>query len=140
MQESFDDIVETFAYLDDWQDRYGYIIELGRAMPPLDDSFRIAETKVDGCASQVWIVPRIEGIGDSARFFFDGDSDAMIVRGLIAILKSYYCGCKLNEVARLDALGAFTRLELDQHLTSQRSNGLRSMIGRIQSFGREHVA
>ena len=140
MQESFDDIVETFAYLDDWQDRYGYIIELGRAMPPLDDSFRIAETKVDGCASQVWIVPRIEGIGDSARFFFDGDSDAMIVRGLIAILKSYYCGCKLNEVALLDALGAFARLELDQHLTSQRSNGLRSMIARIQSFGREQVA
>ena len=140
MQESFDDIVETFAYLDDWQDRYGYIIELGRAMPPLDDSFRIAETKVDGCASQVWIVPRIEGIGDSARFFFDGDSDAMIVRGLIAILKSYYCGSKLNEVARLDALGAFTRIELDQHLTSQRSNGLRSMIARIQSFGREQVA
>ena len=140
MQESFDDIVETFAYLDDWQDRYGYIIELGRAMPPLDDSFRIAETKVDGCASQVWIVPRIEGIGDSARFFFDGDSDAMIVRGLIAILKSYYCGCKLNEIACLDALGAFARIELDQHLTSQRSNGLRSMIARIQSFGREHVA
>ena len=69
MQESFDDIVETFAYLDDWQDRYGYIIDLGRAMPQLDDSLRIAETKVDGCASQVWIVPRIEGNGNSARFF-----------------------------------------------------------------------
>ena len=140
MSETFDDIVDTFSCLSDWEDRYGYIIELGREMPPLDASLRIAQTKVDGCASQVWIVPRVEGGGDSARFYFEGDSDAMIVRGLIAILKSFYCGCKLNDVASLDALGAFKQIELDQHLTSQRSNGLRSMIARIQSFGREEAA
>ncbi|MDE2791306.1 MAG: SufE family protein [Paracoccaceae bacterium] len=137
MSESFDDIAENFEYLDDWEDRYRYVIELGRAMSPLDDSLRIPATMVEGCASQVWLVPRVEGEGEAARFFFDGDSDAMIVKGLIAILRTYYCGRRLNEISELDAPGALARLGLDQHLSSQRSNGLRSMIGRIRLFGSE---
>ena len=90
--QRFEDIAADFAFLDDWEDRYRYVIELGRAMPPLDEALRVPATKVDGCASQVWIVPRLAGDGPAARFDFDGDSDALIVRGLIAILHALYAG------------------------------------------------
>ena len=135
MTETFDEIVETFAFLDQWEDRYRYIIDLGKAMPQLSDALRVPATKVEGCASQVWIVPRVDGQGEDARFYFDGDSDAMIVKGLIAILKTYYGGRKVSELADLDAIAAMAKLGLDQHLSSQRSNGLRSMIARIRLFG-----
>lgn len=131
---AFEDIADTFAFLDDWEDRYRHVIELGKAMPPLDDAVKVPATKVDGCASQVWFLPRIEGQGASARFDFDGDSDAMIVRGLIAILKALYSGLAVSEVLRVDAAGELARLGLDRHLSSQRSNGLRAMIGRIRSL------
>ena len=131
---AFEDIAETFEFLDDWEDRYRHVIELGKAMPGLDDAVKVPATKVDGCASQVWFLPRIEGEGPGARFDFDGDSDAMIVRGLIAILKALYSGLSVEEVLRVDAAAEMGRLGLDKHLSSQRSNGLTSMIGRINAL------
>lgn len=131
---AFEEIAETFEFLDDWEDRYRHVIELGKAMPPLDDAVKVPATKVDGCASQVWFLPRIAGQGDTARFDFDGDSDAMIVRGLIAILKALYSGLTVAEVGRIDAASELGRLGLDRHLSSQRSNGLRAMVGRIRSL------
>jgi cysteine desulfuration protein SufE len=137
---AFEDIAETFEFLDDWEDRYRHVIELGKAMPPLDDAVKVPATKVDGCASQVWFLPRIEGRGGSARFDFDGDSDAMIVRGLIAILHALYSGLPVSEVLRVDAPAELARLGLDKHLSSQRSNGLRAMIGRVHKLAAEAAA
>ena len=125
---AFEDIAETFDFMDDWEDRYRHVIELGRAMPALDDSFKVPAYKVDGCASQVWLRPVIEG----DRFDFQGDSDAMIVRGLIAILHALYSGLPLAEVAGVDAAAELGRLGLNEHLSSQRSNGLRAMVERIR--------
>lgn len=130
---AFEIIADTFDFLDDWEDRYRHVIELGRAMGPLDDSFRVAAYKVDGCASQVWLRPVIEGQGRQARFDFQGDSDAMIVRGLIAILHALYAGLTLDEVLKVDAAAELARLGLDEHLSSQRSNGLRAMVERIRA-------
>jgi len=132
--DRFEDIVADFEFLDDWEDRYRYVIDLGKAMPALDDALKGPATKVDGCASQVWIVPRTEGSGTVARISFDGDSDAMIVRGLIAILQALYSGESASEILRIDALAEMGRLGLDQHLSAQRSNGLRAMIARIQGI------
>lgn len=131
---AFEDIADTFEFLDDWEDRYRHVIELGKAMPPLDDAVKVPATKVDGCASQVWFLPRIDGQGGAARFDFDGDSDAMIVRGLIAILKALYSGLSVVEVGQVDAPVELARLGLDKHLSSQRSNGLRAMIVRIRTL------
>lgn len=125
---AFEEIAETFEFLDDWEDRYRHVIELGRAMPPLDDSFRVPALKVDGCASQVWLRPVIKG----GAFDFQGDSDAMIVRGLIAILHALYAGLPLDEVAKVDAAAELARLGLDEHLSAQRSNGVRAMVERIR--------
>ncbi len=129
---AFEDIAETFAFLDDWEDRYRHVIELGKAMPALDAAFRVPATKVEGCASQVWLLPRIEGRGPAARFDFQGDSDAMIVRGLIAVLHALYSGLPVAEVGSVDANAEFARLGLDRHLSAQRSNGVRAMVGRIR--------
>ena len=128
---AFEDLAETFAFLDDWEDRYRHVIELGKAMPPLDAAFRVPATKVEGCASQVWLLPRIEGQGPAARFDFQGESDAMIVRGLIAVLHALYSGLTVAEVGKVDAPAELARLGLDQHLSSQRSNGVRAMVERI---------
>ncbi|MGB3317068.1 MAG: SufE family protein [Albidovulum sp.] len=138
--EAFEDIAETFEFLDDWEDRYRHVIELGKAMPPLDAAFQVPATKVEGCASQVWFLPRIEGQGAAARFDFQGDSDAMIVRGLIAVLHALYSNLTVTEVLAVDAGAELGRLGLDEHLSSQRSNGLRAMIGRIRKLATEAVA
>jgi cysteine desulfuration protein SufE len=130
----FEEIAADFEFLDEWEDRYRYVIELGRAMPPLDDALKVPATKVEGCASQVWIVPRLAGEGRAARFDFQGDSDALIVRGLIAVLHALYAGLSPEDVVKVDAIGELGRLGLDQHLSSQRSNGLRSMLGRIRAI------
>lgn len=135
--EAFEEIVETFGFLDDWEDRYRHVIELGRAMPALDEAVKVPATKVEGCASQVWLLPRIEGQGPAARFDFQGDSDAMIVRGLIAILHALYSGLPVAEAARVDAQAELARLGLDAHLSSQRSNGLRAMVGRLRKLAAE---
>ncbi|AVW90798.1 SufE family protein [Celeribacter baekdonensis] len=126
--ERFEDIVETFEFLDDWEDRYRHVIEMGKAFAPLDDAFKVAATKVEGCASQVWLVPTIE----EGRFDFAGASDAMIVQGLIAILHELYAGLTLPEVLDVDAHAELARLGLDEHLSAQRSNGVRAMITRIR--------
>ena len=128
----FEDLADTFEFLDDWEDRYRHVIEIGRAMPPLDPALRVPATKVEGCASQVWIVPQIDGEGPQAQFDFMGDSDAMIVRGLIAVLHTLYAGRAVAEVATLDAQAALARLGLNDHLSAQRSNGLRAMVARIR--------
>jgi cysteine desulfuration protein SufE len=130
----FEDIAETFAFLDDWEDRYRHLIELGKAMPPLPEALRVAATKVDGCASQVWIQPMVSGQGPSARFDFAGDSDALIVRGLIAVLHALYSGVPAAEVAAIDAPAELARLGLHDHLSAQRSNGVRAMVARIRSL------
>jgi len=130
--DAFEEIAETFTFLDDWEERYRHVIELGRALPEIDDAFRVPATKVSGCASQVWLVPRIEGEGPDAVLTFEGDSDAMIVKGLIAILRALYGGLTLNEVGRVDAPAELARLGLDDHLSAQRSNGLRAMVERIR--------
>ena len=129
---AFEDIAETFEFLDDWEDRYRHVIELGKGMPPLEDAFRVPATKVNGCASQVWLVPEIKGQGPDATFDFRGESDAMIVRGLIAILHALYSGLSTAEVLKVDAGGELARLGLNDHLSAQRSNGLRAMIERIR--------
>ena len=110
------------------------MIELGKGMPDLDPSLQVEATKVHGCASQVWIAPTVDGAGDTAVLTFAGTSDAMIVRGLIAILLSLYNGKTARDVLAIDAQGELGTLGLDQHLSSQRSNGLRAMIDRIREL------
>ena len=137
---AFEDIAETFAFLDDWEDRYRHVIELGKAMAPLDAALHSPAAKVEGCASQVWMVPRIEGTGPAARFDFDGDSDALIVRGLVAVLHALYSGLAVAEVAKVDAVAELGRLGLDKHLSAQRSNGVRAMVRRIRALAAEAAA
>ncbi len=124
----FEDLVDTFEFLDDWEDRYRHVIDMGKAMPPLEDALRVPATKVDGCASQVWLVPKIEG----DKFTFRGESDAMIVRGLIAVLLALYNDQPVEEVVKIDAAAELGRLGLNDHLSAQRSNGLRAMVARIR--------
>ena len=138
--EAFEEIADTFEFLDDWEDRYRHVIELGKAMEPLEEAFRVPATKVEGCASQVWIVPVVEGQGAAARFDFKGDSDAMIVRGLIAVLRALYGGVTVDEVTRIDAAAELGRLGLNDHLSAQRSNGLRAMVERIRGVAAQTVA
>ncbi len=138
--EAFEDIAENFEFLDDWEDRYRFVIDLGKAMEPLEEALKVPATKVDGCTSQVWIVPQIEGQGPSARFRFRGDSDAMIVRGLVAVLMALFNGLTLEEVLKVDAGGELARLQLNDHLSAQRSNGLRSMVERIRKIAGEAAA
>jgi cysteine desulfuration protein SufE len=131
---AFEDIAETYAFLDDWEDRYAHVIEIGRGLAPLSDGERIAGTKVQGCASQVWLVPEIEGRGPGAVVRFRGDSDAMIVKGLIAVLHALYSGLTAAEVLAVDAPAELERLGLDKHLSSQRSNGVRAMVARLRDL------
>jgi len=132
-REAFEEIVEDFEFLDDWEDRYRYVIDRGKAMAPLDEALKVPATKVEGCASQVWLHPRLEG----GVFTFDGDSDAMIVRGLIAVLKALYNGTPVAEVGQVDAQAELARLGLNEHLSAQRSNGLRAMVERIRAVASE---
>lgn len=125
---AFEELAETFEFLDDWEDRYRHVIELGRAMPALDDTFKVPALKVDGCASQVWLRPVVAG----GVFDFQGESDAMIVRGLIAVLHALYAGVPLGQVATVDAVAELGRLGLNEHLSAQRSNGVRAMVERIR--------
>ena len=138
--EAFEDIADTFEFLDDWEDRYRHVIDLGNAMAPLEEAFRVPATKVDGCASQVWLLPRIEGEGPEAIFTFRGESDAMIVRGLIAVLIALYSGLTVREVLAVDAPAELARLGLNDHLSAQRSNGLRAMVERIRLLASEKMA
>lgn len=129
---AFTEIAENLSFLDDWEDRYKYIIELGQALPPLAESEKTAATRVNGCVSQVWLVS--ERDGDLLRY--RGESDAAIVRGLAAILIALYSGRPPAEVAETDAIAVFDRLGLREHLSTQRSNGLVAMVNRIRSEAR----
>jgi cysteine desulfuration protein SufE len=133
-QPDFEELVDTFAFLEDWEDRYRHVIDMGKSLPPLAEAERVPATKVEGCASQVWLVPEIEGEGDSARLRFRGESDAMIVKGLIAVLQTLYNGLTVAEARAIDAQAELGRLDLQDHLSSQRSNGLKAMVGRIREI------
>ena len=138
---SLADIRSDFALLDDWEDRYRYVIELGRSLAPLPESLRTDTNKVRGCASQVWLATSSEQApGGEPRLHFVGDSDAHIVRGLIAILLTLYSGRTPQQILATDALAVFDEFGFREHLTPQRSNGLRSMVERIRSDAREALA
>ncbi len=126
-------LIEDFNFLEDWEDRYRYVIELGRDLEPLSDQQRTDLNKVRGCASQVWLHTDIEPGSDDPRMTFTGDSDAHIVRGLIAILFTILSGQRASEILATNALDVFKKIGLHEHLTPQRSNGLASMVERIRS-------
>jgi cysteine desulfuration protein SufE len=131
---TIDEIVENFALLDEWDDRYRYVIELGRTLPPFKDNDRTETNKVRGCSSQVWLVTHVRPGGSAGpALSFEGDSDALIVRGLVAILFALYSGKGARDILGLDALALFDKLGLRENLTPQRSNGLRSMVERIRT-------
>jgi cysteine desulfuration protein SufE len=132
-------ILDDFSYLEDWEDRYRYVIELGKALPDLPETEKTDTNKVQGCASQVWLVSHI-GEGDDPVMQFEGDSDAHIVRGLVAIVLVVYSGKKASEIVKLDAINVFGQIGLVEHLSAQRANGLRSMVNRIRETAARVVA
>lgn len=132
MLPNFDEIVSNLEFLDDWEERYRYVIELGRMLPELPAEAHNEANKVHGCASQVWLETQVGGEGPDPVLAFRGDSDAHIVRGLVALLVALYSGRPASEIARTDAVEVFDRLGLREHLTPQRSNGVRAMVERIR--------
>jgi cysteine desulfuration protein SufE len=128
---TIDQIISDFEFLDDWEDRYRYIIELGRQLETLPEADRTAANKVRGCASQVWLSTRMENRAGQPHLHFVGDSDALIVRGLVAIVVALFNGKSADEILATDAEAVFARLDLRSHLTAQRSNGLRALVERI---------
>jgi len=130
MSQTFADLISDFELLDDWEDRYRHLIELGRALPPMNDALKTPATKVSGCASQVWIHSTVD---KDAKLKLVGDSDALIVKGLIAVVFLMFDGLSAKDIVAYDALGAFAQLGLKEHLTPQRSNGLASMVKRIKA-------
>jgi len=138
---TIDEIVENFTLLDEWDDRYRYVIELGRTLAPLPEGAHTEANKVRGCASQVWLLTHVKPDGAAGpTLSFDGDSDAHIVRGLIAIVIALYSGKTAREILKIDALDLFDRIGLREGLTPQRSNGLRSMIERIRAEAKAALA
>ena len=126
----FEQIVDDFEFLEDWEDKYRYVIEEGQKMAALDEALKVERNKVNGCASQVWLHFSV-----SDTLYFDGDSDAIIVRGLIALLRKLYNGTPIDEIKNINASENLKRLGLDEHLSSQRSNGVKAMIEKINSLG-----
>ena len=137
---SVEDIVENFSLLDQWDDRYRYVIELGRMLPNLPERLRTDANKVQGCASQVWLSTHVEEGEGGPVLSFEGDSDAHIVKGLVAILLTRFSGVPAREILKTDALAFFAELGLKEHLTPQRSNGLRSMVERIRRDAEQALA
>lgn len=139
MATTIDDIVEGFEFIDDWEERIRYLIELGRELEPLPDSARTAENKVQGCASQVWLETKIAP-GADPTLTFRGDSDAHLVRGLVAVMIALYSGQSARKILATDAGALMERIRLREHLTPQRSNGLRSMVERIKREAAEALS
>ncbi|MFG1360196.1 SufE family protein [Xanthobacter pseudotagetidis] len=135
-----EDLIADFELLDDWEDRYRHVIELGRALPPFPEAERTEANKVQGCASQVWLVCRRKDGPGGTVLEFEGDSDAHIVRGLVAVLLALTSGRTAEAILKTDVLAIFRRIGLEGHLTPQRSNGLRSMVERIRGFARAALA
>ncbi len=136
---AFEDIAANLGFLDDWEERYRYIIELGQALAPISDAERNARNKVHGCVSQVWLVSE-PGAGNEPTLSYRGDSDAMIVKGLVAILIALYSGRPAREIAATDAVRIFDELGLSEHLTTQRSNGVKAMVNRIRAEAESLIA
>jgi cysteine desulfuration protein SufE len=134
---SFAEIEENLSFLDDWEDRYRYIIELGQALPPLEPAEHNAANKVTGCVSQVWLVSDRQPSPEGLVLNYRGDSDAMIVRGLVAILIALYSGHSAREISSIDAIAIFDRIGLREHLSTQRANGLVAMVNRIRGEARQ---
>lgn len=132
-EPSFDQLLDDFEFLDDWEERYKYVIELGRALEPLEDEARTADNKVQGCASQVWLVSESDNSGTQPVLTFRGDSDALIVKGLIAILHILLSGRAPRDIVETDAQAELAKLGLHEALTPQRSNGLAAMISRLKA-------
>ena len=138
---TLDEIVDNFSLLEEWDDRYRYVIELGRGLSPLAERDRTEANKVQGCASQVWLATSVHPNGQGGPMLtFCGDSDAHIVRGLIAILFAMFSGKQARDILSTDAIAVFERLGLREHLTPQRSNGFRSMVERIRADARAALA
>jgi cysteine desulfuration protein SufE len=137
---TIDEITDNFEVLEDWDDRYRYVIELGRTLEPMPEEEHSAENKVQGCVSQVWLSKRLIRAEGAPLLKYLGDSDAHIVRGLVAITLSLFSGRTPQEILATDALAVFDKFGFREHLTPQRSNGLRSMIERIRTDAREALA
>ena len=137
---TIDEIRENFELLDEWDDRYRYVIELGRTLEPLPEEEHSAANKVQGCVSQVWLSKRVDRSQSEPRIVYRGDSDAHIVRGLVAIVLALYSGRTPKQILDTDALAVFEEFGFREHLTPQRSNGLRSMVERIKTDAREALA
>ena len=137
---SIDEIRDNFELLDEWDDRYRYVIELGRTLEPMPEAEHSAANKVQGCVSQVWLQKLVDRDGGAPTLRYRGDSDAHIVRGLVAIVLSLYSGRTPQEILSTDALAVFDEFGFRDHLTPQRSNGLRSMVERIRSDARAALA
>lgn len=137
---TIDEIRDNFELLDEWDDRYRYVIELGRTLEPMPEAEHSAANKVNGCVSQVWLSKRIDGSGTDPKLSYLGDSDAHIVRGLIAILLTLYSGHTPQQILATDAIAVFDEFGFRDHLTPQRSNGLRAMVERIRADAREALA
>lgn len=129
-QETLNELIENFALFDDWEERYRYLIDLGRGLPAMDAALKTDETLVRGCTSRVWIVPEIR----DGKFYFKADSDAHIVRGLIAILDKTYQGVEVSKLANIDIQAAFAQMGLDQNLSPNRRNGFAAMVERVRSY------
>ncbi|MBO6541583.1 MAG: SufE family protein [Alphaproteobacteria bacterium] len=135
---SIQELIDDFSYLDDWEDRYKYVIELGKQLAPLTAEEHNAETKVQGCVSQVWLV--CDTIDQGQKLVFRGDSDALIVRGLVAILLTMYSDKSPAEILDVDARTIFEQLGLNEHLSPQRSNGLHAMVARVREDAARTIA
>ena len=133
MNTDIENLISDFEMLDDWEDRYRHLIELGRALPDMEPAFKTPATKVNGCASQVWIHSRIVENNGAKKLSLEGDSDALIVKGLIAVVFKLFSTMSVSEIVNADAPAVFARLGLKDHLTPQRSNGLASMVARIKA-------
>lgn len=140
MMNSIDAIEQDFDFLDSWEDRYRYLIELGRDLPEFDDSARIAANRVQGCVSQVWLLTGVSGDRTDPVMTFRADSDAHIVKGLVAVVLALFSSKRASEILEIDAEAVLARLGLDEHLSSQRANGLRAMVQRIRAEARDALA
>jgi cysteine desulfuration protein SufE len=134
--QAFQDIAENLSFLDDWEDRLNYVIELGQALPQMPETDKTPENKVKGCVSNVWLVSSADHAGGPAIMSFRGQSDAIITKGLVAVLIALYSGRPAAEIAETDAIGWFKKVGLSEHLGMQRSNGLVAMVNRIRAEGK----
>ena len=132
---AFQEIAENLSFLENWEDRLNYVIELGQALPVLPEGDKTPENRVKGCVSNVWLVSEVDRTGPSATMTFKGQSDAIITKGLVAILIALYSGRPASDIAHTDAIEWFKKIGLSEHLGMQRSNGLVAMVNRIRAEG-----